>query len=61
VGIQYNLPYGYDMMQNPETVKEIMDNVAKLMERNCNLQTELNILRGELQRLRMMLYGNPYQ
>lgn len=59
--IQYNFPYGYDMMQDPETVREIMDNIARLMARNCELHTEINILRGEVDRLRMMLYGNPYQ
>lgn len=59
--IQYNFPYGYDMMQDPEAVREIMDNIARLMARNCELHTEINILRGEVDRLRMMLYGNPYQ
>jgi|GEM_PF-6627041 len=57
--IQYNLPYGYDMMQDPDVVEEIMQNVAKLMERNCNLATEVKHLRSEVERLRMMLYGNP--
>lgn len=56
--IRYNLPYGFEMLQDPEVAREIMDNVAKLMERNCNLQTEITHLRSEVERLRMMLYGN---
>lgn len=31
------MPYGYDMMQDPDVVKEVMDNIAKLMKRNAEL------------------------
>ena len=58
--IQYNLPYGFEMMQDPDVVQEIMQNVARLMARNCELHTEIKCLRSEVDRLRMMLNGNTH-
>lgn len=58
--IQYNLPYGFEMMQDPDVVQEIMQNVARLMARNCELHTEIKHLRSDVERLRMMLYGNTH-
>lgn len=58
--IQYNLPYGFEMMQDPDVVHEIMQNVARLMARNCELHTEINCLRSDVERLRAILYGNTH-
>lgn len=64
MGVEYNLPFGYEMMQDPETVAAIMADVARLMARNCELSTENERLADEVEYLkgvicwqRRLLYG----
>lgn len=59
--IHYNFPFGYEMMQDPEVVASIMRDIAKLMERNCELATENARLRETVCRQRKMLGGNSYR
>lgn len=45
-------PYGYDMFQDPDVVKEMMDNIAKIMKRNAELYAANEHLIAEMKRLK---------
>lgn len=35
------MPFGYEMLQDPDVVKEFIGDVGKLMKRNCELYANL--------------------
>lgn len=55
------MPYGYEMFQDPDVVKEVMDNIAKIMRRNGELYAAVGKLEEEVRQLRLelMLRGKP--
>ena len=48
-------PFGYDMFQDPDVVKEMMDNIAKIMKRNGELYAMVGKMEQEIGQLRMEL------
>lgn len=61
MSINFNFPFGYEMMQDPDVVASIMADVARLMERNCELATENAKLRELVCRQRRVLGVHPYR
>jgi hypothetical protein len=49
------MPFGYDMFQDPDVVKEMMDNIAKIMKRNGELYAMVGKMEQEIGQLRMEL------
>lgn len=57
MSIEFHFPYGYEMMQDPDVVDAIMRDVAKLMERNCELAARVAELEDQNRRIRMAWRG----